>query len=185
VRYKPAQAFPILKAIFLELESIMKKTLIAFFVLASVGGAFAQPFSDVASVRRVTPQFQQVSVTRQACETRTVATQAATSSVGGGAVLGTIVGGVIGSRFGGGDGRLAATALGAGIGAVMGNNSDRQGSPAPSYQQVQDCHPVTAYEQQRTGYLVEYDYQGRGYSAVMPNDPGATLRVNVSVSPGQ
>lgn len=163
----------------------MKKSLIALMVLAAAGAVSAQTFGDMAFVRRVSPQFQQVPLTRQFCESHTIAMPQQPSPIGGGAVLGTIVGGVIGSRFGGGDGRLAATAVGAGLGAVVGNNSDRQGYNGTAYRQVQDCHPVTQYEQQRTGYLVEYEYQGRGYSAVMQNDPGSTIRVNVSVSPAQ
>lgn len=41
---------------------------------------------------------------------------------GGGAILGGVLGAVVGNQFGGGNGRAAATALGAVGGALLGNN---------------------------------------------------------------
>jgi outer membrane lipoprotein SlyB len=42
-------------------------------------------------------------------------------TTGGGAVLGMIIGGLVGSQFGGGSGQVAATAVGAVGGAAVGN----------------------------------------------------------------
>lgn len=41
----------------------------------------------------------------------------------GGAVIGGLAGGLLGSQIGGGSGRLAATAVGAGTGAVIGSQT--------------------------------------------------------------
>ncbi len=165
----------------------MRKLLVPFAVLLAGGAALAQTSTaDYARVRNVTPQTERVAVTRDVCETRMVqqVTQPAAPSYGG-TIVGGILGGVLGSRIGGGDGRLAATAVGAGVGAVVGNSYDRQGAPAAVAQEVpvQQCHKETTYELQTRGYLVDYEYQGRVYSARLPRDPGQTLRVNVSVTP--
>ncbi|MDZ4348430.1 MAG: glycine zipper 2TM domain-containing protein [Xanthomonadaceae bacterium] len=55
------------------------------------------------------------------------------SSGGGGAVLGGIIGGVIGNQIGSGDGRRAATAVGAIGGAVAGNQVEKNRNAAPTY----------------------------------------------------
>lgn len=167
----------------------MKTKLVALVALFAGTAVFAQPSNgDYAAVQSVTPQTERVPVNRNVCEDRMVYQQAAPVAQPsyGGTVLGTIVGGAIGSRFGGGDGRIAATAIGAGVGAVIGNNSDRQqAAPAVASQAVpvRECHTETTYELHTRGYLVNYEFLGRNYSTTLPTDPGRWLRVNVSVTP--
>ncbi len=167
----------------------MKTKLLSLALLLGATTAFAQTSAtDYARVRSATPQTERVPVNRNVCEDRMVYQQSAPVAQPsyGGTVLGTIVGGAIGSRFGGGDGRIAATAVGAGLGAVIGNNSDRQ-QPAPTAVSqavpVRECHQQTTYEMRTRGYLIDYEFQGRHYSATLPTDPGQWLRVNVSVTP--
>ena len=86
-----------------------------------------------------------------------------------GAVLGGLTGALVGSRFGGGHGRDAATIAGAVGGAMVG---DRMGSGSPQ----QQCD--TVYEPgPPAGYQVTYDYKGRLLSTTTANPPGEFLRV--------
>lgn len=55
------------------------------------------------------------------------------SASGGGAILGGIVGGVIGNQIGSGDGRRAATGVGAIGGAVAGHQIEKNRNAAPTY----------------------------------------------------
>jgi uncharacterized protein YcfJ len=160
------------------------KTKLALLSLALLSGpVFAQSSTGYASVRSVTPQLERIAVAREVCETRMVQQTTQAPAEYGGAILGTVIGGVVGSRFGGGDGRLAATALGAGIGAMVGSNNDKPAGITSQAVPVKSCHTETAYEDQTRGYRVVYEYQGQDYSTVLARDPGPTMRVNVSVTP--
>lgn len=101
----------------------------------------------------------------------------------GGAILGTLIGGVVGSRFGGGNGRLLATAIGAGLGATVGSNNDSPGTTTSQLQPTKVCHRETVYEEQTHGYQVVYEYQGQIFTTRLARDPGQSLRVNVNVTP--
>jgi uncharacterized protein YcfJ len=48
---------------------------------------------------------------------------------------------------------------------------------------VQTCQTVNEVQQRVTGYQVTYDYRGQQFSTVLPQDPGPTLQVRVSVDP--
>lgn len=63
---------------------------------------------------------------------RPVEHQAQTSGVG--AVAGALIGGVIGNRFGGGNGRALSTAAGAVGGGFAGNEIEKHGKTSTSYQ---------------------------------------------------
>lgn len=86
-----------------------------------------------------------------------------------GAILGGLTGALVGSRFGGGHGRDAATIAGAVGGAMVG---DRIGSGSTQ----QQCD--TVYEPgPPAGYQVTYDYKGRLLTTTTANPPGEFLRV--------
>jgi outer membrane lipoprotein SlyB len=51
------------------------------------------------------------------------------TGVGGGAILGAVVGGILGNQVGGGDGRTAATVIGAAGGAYAGNELEKRNQP--------------------------------------------------------
>lgn len=145
--------------------------------LATLGvSAEAQEISG--RVISSTPVVQQVQVPRQICDNQPVAVQQPKS--GAGAVIGAIAGGAMGNAVGGGSGRAAATVLGLVGGAMVGDRVE--GGPV-SVQNMQRCTTQTFYENRTVGYNVAYEYGGRQYAVQMPNDPGPTVRLQVSPAP--
>lgn len=136
---------------------------------------------ETARVVASVPMYQQVAVPRQVCSTQQVAVEQPKS--GAGALMGAIAGGALGNQIGGGSGRAAATAAGVIGGALLGNNIE---GPAGTRMQDQTtCSTQTVYENRLQGYNVTYEYAGRQYQVQMPQDPGPTLRVQVSpILPG-
>jgi uncharacterized protein YcfJ len=151
--------------------------------------AFAQhEYEDRARVLSVTPQIERVNTPRQECRTEyvreTVYESRERSNTG--AIVGGITGGVIGSRFGGGNGRIATAAVGAGLGAILGDRYDNNRQPVRERVEtrpVERCVVVDNWQSITSGYLVNYEYQGRQYSTVTDHDPGAYIPVNVAVKP--
>lgn len=106
------------------------------------------------------------------------------------AVLGAIVGGVIGHQFGSGSGRDAATAAGALLGYhAVRDDQRRYGSHYEGDREYlryeQRCEVNTEYfrEERVTGYEVTYRYNGQTYTTVTDYHPGDRLRVQVEVRP--
>lgn len=166
----------------------MKKSLIVVAALATVAGAAqAGTFFDQARVRDVQPQYETVAVPRSECTRQWVNTVQRTDSRDyGGAVIGGIAGALLGNQVGGGHGREAATAVGAVVGAMTGDNlanRDRAYGYEDSPREVMACRTVQDMQQQLTGYRVDYEYRGQVYSTFMREQPGRTLRVRVSVDP--
>jgi uncharacterized protein YcfJ len=181
----------------------MKKTLatritlaVLLAGLAASGAALAKPahkrdyrdsFPDRAWVVASTPIYEDVNQPRQECWTEQVGYQPVAGGRSyAGAVLGGIVGGIVGNQVGKGTGRYVATAVGAATGAIVGDNIDNDRHVAgraqaePRYEQR--CRSVDQWERRLVGYNVTYRYQGRDYTAVMPHDPGRSVRINVQVS---
>ena len=129
-------------------------------------------------VLSVTPAVEQVAVPRQVCGVQPVVTQAQPSGVG--AVIGAVAGGVVGNAIGHGGGRAAATALGVAGGALLGNQTEANGSTR--VQNVENCTTQTAYERRTVGYDVTYEYAGRQHQTRMDSDPGAYVPVEVGVA---
>lgn len=155
----------------------MKKTVLlsamgALSALCSVAGA-----QEIGRVLSSTPVIQQVAVPRQVCDYQPVAVQRPNSGAGG--VVGALAGGAIGNQFGHGDGRAAATLLGVVGGALLGNQIESNNN-APQVQNVQSCSTQTYYENRTVGYNVLYEYAGRQYNVQMPNDPGPTIRLQLT-----
>ena len=124
-----------------------------------------------------TPVVQQVQVPRQVCNNQPYAVQQSRS--GAGAVIGAIAGGVLGNTIGHGSGRAAATILGVVGGAAVGDRIDCSGGGV-GYQGGQQCVTQTFYENRTVAYNVTYEYGGRQFAVQMPNDPGPSLRLQVS-----
>jgi uncharacterized protein YcfJ len=151
----------------------------------------AAVFQDNARVLRVLPRLEQVSSPQEECrmEIERVAPpqNAGQAHSLGGAIVGGLAGGILGNQVGGGSGRTAATALGAVGGALVGDrvggSLDNQAQYGPVERQVQRCTVVNRVIERNAGYDVSYTYNGRTYNTVMPNDPGANLRVNVAITP--
>ena len=91
--------------------------------------------------------------------------------------MGAIAGGAMGNAIGGGGGRAAATVLGLVGGAVLGNSIEGSGAQLQNFQQ---CSTQTLYENRAVAYNVTYEYAGRQYTVQMPNDPGPTVRLQVT-----
>jgi len=162
-----------------------------FAALAAAGAVQAQTFTDTARVRSVEPQYENVTVPRQQCNTQWVTEQRRVDngrqgpSVGG-TIIGGVAGGILGNQVGKGSGRDVATALGAAVGAVAGNHVGSQNRPEQYetvQRQVNQCQTVNEVQQRINGYRVSYDYHGQTYATVMPNDPGRQVEVRVSVEP--
>jgi uncharacterized protein YcfJ len=139
-------------------------------------------------VKSVTPQSDRISTPRKEC---TVETVNETRRIGGdrnygGAVIGGIAGALLGNQVGGGHGKEAATAAGAVIGALTGDNLDNRDRTVREEvvpREVQRCQTVDDWQERLTGYRVSYEYQGQRYITVMDRDPGRRLPVQVSVEP--
>ena len=142
--------------------------------LGSTGAAHAQ--EEQGRVLSSTPVVQQVAVPREVCSDERVTYQGQPS--GAGALLGGIAGGAAGNAIGNGSGRAAATVIGLIGGAIIGNRVEGPGQPyTESYRQ---CGTQTFYENRTVAYNVVYEYAGRQYNVQMPQDPGPTIRLNVS-----
>lgn len=87
------------------------------------------------------PQYQnsnQQGVRYGTVQNITVSNNGGSQTSGGGALLGAIVGGVVGNRFGGGTGKDLSTVAGAFGGAIVGNEIEKNKSQAgPTVYNVQ------------------------------------------------
>lgn len=173
------------------LSKKLNQTLLVSLVFAGASmtaSAGHDRYEDRARVVRVTPQVERVNVPVQECRTEYVRESYYEDSrrSNGGAIIGTIAGGLIGSRFGGGDGRLITTAVGAGLGAVIGDRHANRHSTRREHVEerpVERCVTVDRWESVTTGYLVDYKYNGRRYTTETRERPGRYIPINVSVRP--
>ena len=156
---------------------------------ALINTAYADDnYDDRARVISVTPQLQRVNNPRQDCRTEYVRESyyEPRDRSNTGAIVGGLTGGLLGSRFGGGNGRVATAALGAGLGAIVGDRYDNNGRDSRGRERVESrpverCVSVDNYQNVPAGYLVNYEYNGRQYSTVTDNDPGRFIPVSVQV----
>ena len=131
---------------------------------------------ETARVISSTPIVTQVPVPRQVCSNQQVQVQSQKSGAGG--IVGAIAGGAIGNSVGGGDGRAVATLLGIIGGAMLGDRIE--GGGQTQSQNVQNCSTQTFYENRTTAYNVVYEFNGKQYSVQMPQDPGPTLKLQIT-----
>ncbi|WP_333841282.1 glycine zipper 2TM domain-containing protein [Limnohabitans sp.] len=141
-------------------------------VLTSIG-AQAQ---EVGKVISSTPIIQQVAVPRQVCNTQQVVTGGQKS--GAGAAMGAIAGGVIGNQMGQGTGNALATMAGLVGGALLGEKIEGPGTP--EVKNVQSCSQQMFYENRTMAYNVVYEFAGKQYTVQMPQDPGPTVRLQIT-----
>jgi uncharacterized protein YcfJ len=172
----------------------MRQTLLIGLIAATVSvpalAGHDDNYEDRARVTSVTQQFERVNTPRQECRTEYVRESyyEAPQRSNTGAIIGAISGGLIGSRFGGGNGRIATAAVGAGLGAIVGdrydnNGRDNRGRERVETRPVESCVTVDNWSQVPAGYLVNYEYNGRQYSTVTNDDPGRFIPVHVQVRP--
>jgi uncharacterized protein YcfJ len=171
----------------------MRQTLLIGLIAATVSlpalASHEDNYEDRARVISSTQQFERVNTPRQECRTEYVRESyyEPRERLNTGAIIGGLSGGLIGSRFGGGSGRIATAALGAGLGAIVGDRyqNDRQafGRELVESRPVERCVSVDNWNQVPAGYLVNYEYNGRQYSTVTNQDPGRFIPVQVQVRP--
>ena len=153
----------------------MKITSNLFILLASLTALHAQA-DEYGRVISSTAIIQQVAVPRQVCSQQQVTTQPNKS--GAGALMGAIAGGTVGNALGRGGDRAMGTMLGAFGGAILGDRIE--GAPPPETRTVQTCNTQNVYENRTVAYNVVYEYAGKQYSVQMPQDPGPTIRLQVT-----
>jgi uncharacterized protein YcfJ len=147
--------------------------------------------SDYARVVRVEPMVERVrySVPVEECWTEERVRSGSRSSNAGAAVVGGVIGAILGNNIGHGDGRRAATLGGAVVGAAIGNevgkSDGRRDYRSPRYEEVQHCRTrhEERFEERVSAYRVTYEYNGRRGVTQLPYDPGRRLRVAVDVHP--
>ncbi|MEO8738567.1 MAG: glycine zipper 2TM domain-containing protein [Casimicrobiaceae bacterium] len=93
------------------------------FALTSASSALAQNPSTMAPSNAAPPQNQSCSTCGTLESIRYVEQKGKAS--GGGAVVGGVLGGVVGHQFGSGRGNTVATIAGVGVGAVAGNEVEK------------------------------------------------------------
>lgn len=100
-----------------------------------------------------------------------------------GAIVGALIGGVLGHQVGGGSGQDLATAGGAVAGALMGANinRDRNGQEVSSHD-VQHFTNTQRYAQPEY-WDVSYTFRGREHRLQMTANPGLTVTVNEQGEP--
>ena len=92
--------------------------------------------------------------------------------------IGAVVGGLLGSRIGGGNTRIATGLAGAAAGGYAGNKIQQKMQQGNTYTTTeQRC--VTAYDshEETTGYEVVYELDGKRHHVRMDHDPGREIPV--------
>ena len=180
-------------------------SLLAILVLASTSALADHDddntrgnYQDYARVRSATPEYDRVNAPRQECTNEYIQGdnhrhgRVSSERSYTGTVIGGITGALIGSQFGNGNGKQASTAAGAIAGAVIGDKVQANGRYARNDddddyndrgREVRRCRTIDNWENRLTGYRVVYEYAGRSYTTVMPNEPGRQIPVRVSVVP--
>jgi len=152
--------------------------------LTAFSSAMAGVRSDSTTVQaRVlasSPVVAQVAVPRQACFDELQTTQARPS--GAGALIGAVAGAAVGNAIGKGSGNAVATGVGLIGGAILGSHIENRDRPVQTHT-VRRCEQQTAYENQVVAYNVTYEINGQRYSTQTDYQPGATIPVQISVSP--
>jgi uncharacterized protein YcfJ len=134
----------------------MKKLLIALMVLAS-SFANAAEFSDMATVKRVTPRYIEVNNPISSCQTSTEAAPPKEKGIAG-AIIGGVAGGLLGSRVGKGNGKVAAGA----VGAVVGDRMQNDDTTADT-RNVERCTQRDNYQRVQEGYTTVFSYHGHEF----------------------
>ena len=162
-----------------------KRNVIFAALLATSSAAWAQQYEDYARVVSSVPEYERVNSPREECysEYESGARRSPDRNYAG-TIIGGITGGIIGAQVGQGNGNKAATAAGAIVGAIVGDRVQNHARyDEDEGREVRRCDVTDHWENRLTGYRVTYEYAGRRYAALLPEDPGRTLRMRVNVEP--
>jgi uncharacterized protein YcfJ len=138
----------------------MKKIAIVLSLLTSTLG-YAADFSDMATVKRVTPRYIEVNRPISSCQTTTEAAPPKEKGIAG-AIIGGVAGGLLGSRVGKGNGKVAAGAVGAAVGAVVGDRMQNDDTTADT-RNAERCTQRDNYERTQEGYITVFSYNGHEF----------------------
>jgi uncharacterized protein YcfJ len=138
----------------------MKKIAIVLSLLTSTLG-YAADFSDMATVKRVTPRYIEVNRPISSCQTTTEAAPPKEKGIAG-AIIGGVAGGLLGSRVGKGSGKVAAGAVGAAVGAVVGDRMQNDDTTADT-RNAERCTQRDNYERTQEGYITVFSYNGHEF----------------------
>jgi uncharacterized protein YcfJ len=157
----------------------MKKLSIALMVLAS-SFANAAEFSDMATVKRVTPRYIEVNNPISSCQTSTEAAAPKEKGIAG-AIIGGVAGGLLGSRVGKGNGKIAAGAVGAAVGAVVGDRMQNDDTTADT-RNVERCTQRDNYQRVQEGYTTVFSYNGHEFEEETQTKYRVGQKVSVQVN---
>jgi uncharacterized protein YcfJ len=157
----------------------MKKLSIALMVLAS-SFANAAEFSDMATVKRVTPRYIEVNNPISSCQTSTEAAAPKEKGIAG-AIIGGVAGGLLGSRVGKGNGKVAAGAVGAAVGAVVGDRMQNDDTTADT-RNVERCTQRDNYQRVQEGYTTVFSYNGHEFEEETQTKYRIGQKVSVQVN---
>jgi uncharacterized protein YcfJ len=138
----------------------MKKIAVVLSLLTSTLG-YAADFSDMATVKRVTPRYIEVNRPISSCQTTTEAAPPKEKGIAG-AIIGGVAGGLLGSRVGKGSGKVAAGAVGAAVGAVVGDRMQNDDTTADT-RNAERCTQRDNYERTQEGYITVFSYNGHEF----------------------
>ncbi|MES2354634.1 MAG: glycine zipper 2TM domain-containing protein [Pseudomonadota bacterium] len=162
-----------------------KRHVIIAALLAASSTAWAHQYEDYARVVSSVPEYERVNSPQQQCYSEYEhAPRRRAERDFGGSIIGGLTGGLAGAQIGQGNGNKAATAVGAIAGAIIGDRVQNQGRyEGNEEREVRRCQVTDHWENRLTGYRVTYDYAGRRYTAMLPEDPGSRLLMRVNVEP--
>ena len=156
----------------------MKKLSIALMFLAS-SFANAAEFSDMATVKRVTPRYIEINRPISSCQTSTEALPPKEKGIAG-AIIGGVAGGLLGSRIGKGNGKVAAGAVGAAVGAVVGDRV--QNADTNDTNNVERCTQQDNYQRVQEGYITTFSYNGHEFEEETQTKYRIGQKVSVQVN---
>jgi uncharacterized protein YcfJ len=163
--------------LFTELK--MKKIAIVLSLLTSTLG-YAADFSDMATVKRVTPRYIEINRPISSCQTSTEAAPPKEKGVAG-AIIGGVAGGLLGSRVGKGNGKVAAGAVGAAVGAVVGDRMQNDDTTADT-RNVERCTQRDSYQRVQEGYMTLFSYNGHEFEEETQTKYRVGQKVSVQVN---
>ena len=156
----------------------MKKLSIALMFLVS-NFTNAAEFSDMATVKRVTPRYIEINRPISSCQTSTEALPPKEKGIAG-AIIGGVAGGLLGSRIGKGNGKVAAGAVGAAVGAVVGDRV--QNADTNDTNNVERCTQRDNYQRVQEGYLTTFSYNGHEFEEETQTKYRVGQKVSVQVN---
>lgn len=160
-------------------ELNMKKIAIVLSLLTSTLG-YAADFSDMATVKRVTPRYIEINRPISSCQTTSEVAPPKEKGVAG-AIIGGVAGGLLGSRVGKGNGKVAAGAVGAAVGAVVGDRMQNDDATADT-RNVERCTQRDSYQRVQEGFMTLFSYNGHEFEEETQTQYRVGQRVPVQVN---